>query len=53
MAVYLIKAELKNRKLTSGLEQVGFDTTFWSLDFSSMILKLIGIEVRSDDFYDW
>jgi hypothetical protein len=52
IAVYLIKAELKNRKFMRGLEQVGFDTTFCSLDFGSLILKLIGFEIRSDETYE-
>jgi hypothetical protein len=52
IAIYLIKAELKNRKFTKALEDVGFDTTFYSLDFSALILDLLGFETRSDDTFE-
>jgi len=52
IAIYLIKAELKNRKFTKTLEEVGFDTTFYSLDFSTLILDLLGFKSRSDETYE-
>jgi len=52
IALFLIKAELKNRKFTKALEEVGFDTTFYSLDFSALILDLLGFESRSDDTFE-
>jgi len=53
LALYLIKAELRNRKFMNGLEAVGFDTTFVSFDFSSIILNLAGFDIRSDEVYEW
>jgi hypothetical protein len=52
LVIHLIKAELKNRKFTRALEEVGFDTTFYSLDFSSLILDLVGFEMRSDETFE-
>jgi hypothetical protein len=52
IALYLIKAELKHRKFIKGLEQIGFDSGICSLDFSSLILKLTGFEVISDDTFE-
>ena len=52
LVIHLIKAELKNRKFTRTLEEVGFDTTFYSLDFSSLILDLVGFQTRSDDTFE-
>jgi hypothetical protein len=51
--VFLIKAELKNRKFTEQLEQLGFDPTFSSLDLGTVVLKLLGFPDRSDDTYEW
>jgi hypothetical protein len=53
IAVYLIKAELKNKKFVSTLEQVGLDPALCSVDFSSLILKLIGFESNSDKVFDF
>ncbi len=52
ITLYLIKAELKNRKFTKALEQIGFDSGVCSLDFSSLILRLTGFEVISDDMFE-
>src|SRR5436853_513702 len=52
IAFYLLKAELKNRKFTKTLEEVGFDTTFYSLDFSALILDLLGLDKRSDETFE-
>jgi hypothetical protein len=53
IAVYLIKAEIKNRKFTKGLEQIGFDTTICMFDFSSLILQLVGIDARTDEMFEF
>jgi hypothetical protein len=52
LVIHLIKAELKSRKFTRALEEVGFDTTFYSLDFSSLILDIVGFEMRSDETFE-
>ena len=52
IVLYLIKAEIKNRRFIKGLENLGFDPTLWSLDFSDMILDLAGFAMRTDDVYD-
>ncbi len=53
ISIFLIKAELKTRKFFKSMEQIGFDTTLYLTDFSSLILNLVGFESRSDDVYDW
>jgi hypothetical protein len=53
IAVYLLKAELKNRKFIKCLEQVGFDNSLCALDFSSLIMKLIGFDMDSDDKFEF
>jgi hypothetical protein len=52
IVLYLIKAELKNRKFIKGLENLGLNPELWSLDFSGMILKLVGFGARTDDVFD-
>ena len=43
---------MKNRKFTKCLEDIGFDSTFCAFDFSSLILKLSGIESSSDEIFE-
>jgi hypothetical protein len=52
IAVYLIKAELKNRKFTKSLELIGFDSSLGFLDLCPLILKLIGYESRTDATFE-
>lgn len=50
----LIKAELQNLKLIDGLNRAGVDASAYLLDFSSLILKIMGFEhITSDEFYEW
>lgn len=51
--VFLIREELKNRKLTNDLGKVGFDTAICISDFSSLIFASIGFKDKSDSFYEW
>jgi hypothetical protein len=53
IAIFLIKAELKNRKFTEQLEQVGFDPTYSALDLGTVVLQLLGFKNRSDETYEW
>jgi len=53
VVVFLIKAELKNRKFSEQLEQVGFDPTFAALDLGTVVLQLMGFRERSDETYEW
>jgi hypothetical protein len=53
LALYLIKIELRNRKFFSGLEDMGLDTSFLSYDLSSLILNLVGFEIRTDQDFEW
>jgi len=53
MTIFLIGEELKNRKCMNTLEQVGFDTSFFSGDLGVLILSLSGFDVRSDELYSW
>jgi hypothetical protein len=49
----LIKAEIKNRKLLSGLIDLGFDTTPYTIEFSQIVLSLIGFEKLTEDQYKY
>src|SRR5688572_15774738 len=53
IAVYLLKAELRNRRFTEQLEHIGFDATYYSFDFGTLILMLAGSKGRNDEMYDW
>lgn len=53
LILFLIKEELKNRKFTNGLEQVGFDTSVCCTDFGILILSLAGFGKRTDQMYNW
>ena len=35
------------------IEKIGFDLTFFSSDFSRIICSLIGLNNRTDEFYEW
>lgn len=52
-SILLIKQELKGRKLSNYLENIGFDSTICSSDFSSLIFSSIGFDQKSDSFYEW
>ena len=51
LILHLLTAEIKNRKLLTGLINLGFDTTPYTIDFSQIILSLIGFENLSEDQY--
>ena len=51
--IFLIREELKSRKLSNDLEKVGFDSTICSADFSSVIFSSFGFNNESDDFFSW
>jgi hypothetical protein len=53
LVLYLVKAELRNRKFFNGLESLGFDTSCVSSDFSSLIMSLTGFEVRTDEDFEF
>src|SRR5688572_10051850 len=53
LAIYLIREELKNRKLIMGLEQAGLDPIFSHTDFSKLVLSSIGYNTKSDELYEW
>jgi len=49
MAALLIKAEIKNHILLSGLNNLGFDTTPYVIDFSHFVLLIIGFREFNND----
>lgn len=53
IAVFLLKAELKNRRFAEQLESIGFDLSYYSLDFGALIFQLCGIGQRNDEKFDW
>jgi hypothetical protein len=42
LAITLIREELRNKKLTSSLENMGFDCSYYIIDLSCEILLLAG-----------
>jgi hypothetical protein len=52
-AIFLIKQELKSRTLTIKFNEMGFDGSICTSDFSSLIFSVIGLDDRSDKFYEW
>lgn len=50
--IFMIREDLKSRKLFNGLSKVGFDSTT-GFDLSTLILSLAGFQDRSDELYDW
>lgn len=51
--LYMIREELKNRKLTSGLDNLGFDSSHCSVDIGILILAFMGFESRPDELFRW
>jgi len=52
-AIFLLKEELKSRKLTNDLETIGFGASICISDFSVLIFPIMGFDIESDDFYEW
>lgn len=53
LVLFLIKNELLSTRFLNQLESVGFDTSFFSIDLSVVILSLMGFENRTDSFWEW
>jgi hypothetical protein len=53
LILYLIKVEIKNRKLLNGLNDLGFDTTPYTIDFSQIVLSIIGFEKLSEEMLNF
>lgn len=51
--LFMIREELKNRKLTSGLDNIGFDSSHCSLDMGILILAFMGFDSRPDELFRW
>jgi hypothetical protein len=52
-AIFLIRQELKSRTLTNGFNEMGFDGSICISDFSDLIFSVIGLNDKSDEFYEW
>ncbi len=52
-AIFFIKKELKSRTLTNDFNKMGFDGGVCISDFSDFIFSIIGLDDRSDEFYEW
>ncbi len=44
LAIHLLREEVRNKRLMHSLEELGFDCTVFTLNVSSLILKLMGFE---------
>ena len=54
LTVFLIKLELKNVKFTNDLNNKGIDTYAGFLDFSTLILTIMGFDKTfTDEFREW
>jgi hypothetical protein len=52
-AIYLIREELKSRKLFGGLRDLGFDDDFYCADLLEIIMPLIGYSWDLPEHYDF
>ncbi|NMH89772.1 hypothetical protein [Flavivirga algicola] len=52
-AIFIIRQELKSQKLTNSFDEMGFDGSICISDFSELIFSMIGLNDRSDEFYEW
>ena len=54
LAISLIKSELHNLKFINDLSRAGIDASTHLLDFSALILEIIGFDYdTNDEFYEW
>ena len=54
LAISLIKAELHNLKFINDLNRAGVDASTHLLDFSVLILEIMGLDCdTNDEFYEW
>jgi len=53
LAIFLIRQELKSRTLTNNFNEMGFDGSICISDFSDLIFSIIGLDDKSDKFYEW
>ena len=53
LTLFLIKNELLSTRFLNQLESIGFDTSFFSIDLSVVILSLMGFENRTDSLWEW
>lgn len=54
LALSLIKAELQNLKFINDLNRAGVDASTHLLDFSALILEIMGFDHdTTDQFYEW
>jgi len=51
--IFLIREELKSRKLTMDLNKIGFESSICISDFSHLIFSAIGFDNNSDVLYEW
>ncbi len=51
--IFIIRQELKSQKLTNSFDNMGFDGSICISDFSELIFSMIGLNDRSDEFYEW
>jgi hypothetical protein len=52
-ALFLIREELKSRKLMKDIQKAGFESSIKSSDFSRVIFSTIGFKNIPDSFYEW
>ena len=51
MSLYLIKEELKSRKLFHALHEVGLDDCYFQPHLDSLILRSVGLDDHTDDTF--
>jgi hypothetical protein len=51
--LYLIREELKSRRLMKEIQKAGFESSIRSSDFSSVIFATLGFRELSVSFYEW
>jgi hypothetical protein len=51
--IHLLTEDLKSSKFLHTLEGLGLDSSSYTLDLASLILKLAGFEDPDDSLYEW
>lgn len=53
LIVQLIREDLRNKRLTCSLEDIGFDCSYYMLNISTVILELAGYKTQTDAMQEW
>ncbi|TPN87932.1 hypothetical protein [Aquimarina algicola] len=53
LILFLIRNELLSTRFVNQLNTIGFDTSFFNVELSIVILSLLGFKARTDALLEW